>query len=76
MSPNAGVAAWQKTARTVSVRGLRLGCSWAWRASWRPIWQDSCFLWSLHADPHGATPLTIPRYAYYYGDRADIRRRI
>jgi type IV secretion system protein VirD4 len=34
------------------------------------------FLWSMHIDPQGATPLTIPRYAYYYGQRADVRHRL
>jgi type IV secretion system protein VirD4 len=34
------------------------------------------FLWSLSADPRSATPLTIARYAYYYGERSDIRTRL
>jgi type IV secretion system protein VirD4 len=34
------------------------------------------FLWSVHVDPQHATPLTIPRYAYYYGQRPDIRHRL
>jgi len=34
------------------------------------------FLWSVHADPQRAGPLTIPRYAYYYGQRDDIRHRL
>ena len=25
------------------------------------------FLWSIHFDPRGATPLTVLRFAYYYG---------
>jgi len=32
-------------------------------------------LWSLHRDVRTATPLTVARYAYYYGERSDIRRR-
>ena len=32
-------------------------------------------LWWLHLDPHGAGPLTVARYAYYYGDEPDVRRR-
>ncbi len=32
-------------------------------------------LWSLHRDVRTATPLTVARYAYYYGERPDIRRR-
>jgi len=34
------------------------------------------FLWSIHADQRAASPLTIARYGYYYGDRQEIRRRI
>jgi type IV secretion system protein VirD4 len=32
-------------------------------------------LWSLDLEPKGASPLTVARYAYYYGDRSDIRWR-
>jgi type IV secretion system protein VirD4 len=34
------------------------------------------FLWSLKADPKSATPLTVARFAYYYGERPEIRRRL
>ncbi|MDY6944572.1 MAG: hypothetical protein SXG53_02545, partial [Pseudomonadota bacterium] len=34
------------------------------------------FLWSVGANPRGATPLTIARYAYYFSDRADIALRL
>lgn len=34
------------------------------------------FLWSIRADPLEATPLTIARYAYYLGDRADVGMRL
>ena len=34
------------------------------------------FLWSIHADPLSATPLTIARYAYYFGDRDDVSLRL
>jgi type IV secretion system protein VirD4 len=34
------------------------------------------FLWSVHGDTHRVSFLTIPRYAYYYGERRDIRRRL
>jgi len=32
-------------------------------------------LWSLHLNPRQASPLTVVRYGYYYGDRQEIRRR-
>src|SRR5258708_24347460 len=34
------------------------------------------FLYWIHADPKTATPLTIARYAYYYGHRQDVRQRL
>lgn len=34
------------------------------------------FLWSIGADPLSATPLTIARYGYYFGDRADVSVRL
>ena len=33
-------------------------------------------LWSLSLPPWQATPLTLLRYAHYYGDRDEIRRRL
>ncbi len=34
------------------------------------------FLWSIGSRPLAATPLTIVRYAYYYGDRTDVVQRL
>lgn len=34
------------------------------------------FLWSMRAAPIAATPLTIARYAYHYGDRKHVRIRL
>jgi type IV secretion system protein VirD4 len=34
------------------------------------------FLWSFGFNPREATPLTIIRYGYYYGDREAVRRRL
>ncbi len=34
------------------------------------------FLWSLSLPPWQATPLTLLRYAHYYGDRDEVRRRL
>jgi type IV secretion system protein VirD4 len=33
------------------------------------------FLWLSHLNPRAAGPLTVARYAHYYGDRADIVKR-
>ena len=34
------------------------------------------FLWLSHLNTRSADPLTVARYAHYYGDRSDIRRRV
>jgi type IV secretion system protein VirD4 len=34
------------------------------------------FLWSFHLDPRAASPLTVARYAYYYGERPTIRQAL
>ncbi len=36
----------------------------------------SLFLWSVRGNPRAATPLTIARYAYYYGQRSAVRERL
>ncbi len=33
------------------------------------------FLWWFRADPRHATPMTVARYAYYYGNQDQVRRR-
>ncbi len=34
------------------------------------------FLWWIRASPREATPLTVARYAYHFGERAEVRRRL
>lgn len=34
------------------------------------------FLWSAHLDPKEASPITVARYAYYFRDRADVRKKL
>jgi hypothetical protein len=34
------------------------------------------FLWSVRLVPKEASPITVARYAYYFGDRADVRRKL
>ena len=33
-------------------------------------------LWWIGSRPHSATPLTVARYAYYFGDQPEIRRAV
>src|SRR6202171_2644109 len=76
MSPSAGVAAWQKPSRAGSGRVLKFALVSAAGLLLGDYLSGFFFLWSVHADPRRATPLTISQYGYYYGDRADIRRRL
>lgn len=75
MSPNAVVAAWQKP-KSASGRLSKMLLASAAALFLSSYLAGAFFLWSMHADPRRATPLTVTRYAYYYGDRADIRRRL
>jgi len=76
MNPSAGVAAWQKPARAGSGRVLKFALVSAAGLLVSDYLSGVFFLWSVHADPRRATPLTISQYGYYYGDRPDIRRRL
>ena len=42
----------------------------------RHVSRGCFFLWSIHGDPRRATPLTVSRYAYYYGGEPHIRRHL
>ena len=77
MSLRAGVAPWQRPARRSRwgragkiVVGIVAGLALALYLA------GYLFLWWVRADPRDASPLTIVRYAYYYGYREDLRQRL
>ena len=77
MSLRAGVAPWQRPARRSRwghagriVVGIVAGLALALYLA------GYLFLWWVRADPREASSLTIVRYAYYYGHRADLRLRL
>jgi type IV secretion system protein VirD4 len=76
MTPNANVAAWRTSTepswRGIALKVLAVGVI-ALLAS--QYLAGYLFLWWFRADPRQATPLTVARYAYYYGDREQVRRR-
>ncbi len=76
MSPSAGAAAWQKSSRPVSARIATLALAGAATLLVGQYLAGCFFLWSIHSDLRRATPLTITRYAYYYGERLELRRRL
>src|ERR1700728_718811 len=79
INPSASTAAWHLPAksgrswRAVFLKGLGIGLACLVFAQYLA---GFLFLWSVHANTREASPLTIARYGYYYGDRADIRSRL
>jgi type IV secretion system protein VirD4 len=76
MSPSAGVAAWRKPAKSPSTRGVKVVLASAAALLFGAYLAGAFFLWSMHADPRQATPLTLSQYGYYYGERPEVRRRL
>ena len=77
MTPNASVAAWQRPVRHPRLAGvLKIGVGLVGALILSQYLAGYLFLWWVHRDPLQATPLTIARYSHYYGDRADVRRRL
>src|SRR5690606_31040931 len=77
MTPHASAAAWQlSTERRARGRSLRMLMSvvlalalWQWLAGY-------VFLLLIRGQPREATPLTIARYAYYFGEEPEVRKRL
>jgi type IV secretion system protein VirD4 len=76
MSPNAAAAAWQKPTRSHPGRAARLAFASAVALLAGQYLAGFFFLWSVHADVRSASPLTVARYGYYYGQHPIIRRRL
>jgi hypothetical protein len=77
MTPLASAAHWQPAAnRSRPVRVLKIGAAAAVALLAGAYLASYVFLWSLGLDAHGATPLTLVRYGYYYADRPVLRRHL
>ncbi len=76
MSLNVGAAAWQKPTRSVPGRSAKLALASAVALLAGQYLAGFFFLWSVHADIRSASPLTVARYGYYYGQHPVIRRRL
>jgi type IV secretion system protein VirD4 len=76
MNPSVGVAVWQKPGKPASGRFLKVAAAGSAAVVLTSYLAGFFFLWSMHADPRRATPLTVSQYSYYYGDRAPIRHRL
>lgn len=77
MTPHASVVPWPPAARS-SRRGLALKVLGALvvAAVLAAYLAGYVFLWSMGMSPREATPLTVARYGYYYGDRTEVRHRL
>lgn len=77
MTQNVSAAAWQRPVRQPRLGGvLKIGMGVVGALILSQYLAGYLFLWWVHRDPLQATPLTIARYSHYYGDRADVRRRL
>ncbi|MDQ2655179.1 MAG: type IV secretory system conjugative DNA transfer family protein [Chloroflexota bacterium] len=78
MTPSASAAAWRRPAN--KSRGWRRGIGVAVVALVAVVVSQYlagyALLWSLDRDPARASPLTVARYAHYYGHRPVIRQRL
>jgi len=76
MTPSAGVAAWPKSDKPRERQWMKVVLACAAGLLLADTLAGALFLWSIHGDVRQATPLTLTRYGYYYGDRAEVRRRL
>ena len=77
MSLNAGAAAWQKPTRSRPGRAAKLALASARRAARAAsISRDSSSSGPCTPMSASASPLTVARYGYYYGQHPVIRRRL
>jgi type IV secretion system protein VirD4 len=76
MNLSAGAAVWQKPAKARSRRALKLMLAGLAAILVATYLAGFLFLWSVHADPRRASPLTISQYGYYYAERPEVRQRL
>ena len=77
MTPVASAAPWHQTASPARQRlGAKIALVACAAIGTSSYLAGYLFLWSAGLNPRSATPLTIARYGYYYGDDAAIHRRL
>ncbi len=77
MNPSVNAEAWQpllKSSRKKMV--LRAGMALPVLLIASQYVAGFLFLWSIQANTRDASPVTVLRYAYYFGQREEIRRRL
>jgi type IV secretion system protein VirD4 len=77
MTQRGGVAPWQRQAKPSRLGRVGLAAVALIAALLLAQYLAGfVFLWWVKAEDREASPLTIVRYAYYYGHRDDLRRRL
>jgi type IV secretion system protein VirD4 len=77
MPPSASTAAWRPSAEPGQAgRILKIAGAVIAALAAAQYLAGYILLWLLHLDPHGAGPLTVLRYAYYYGDLPQVRQAL
>lgn len=77
MSPRASTAAWRRPrSRAGLVLAAKLLLATLAVVLVSQYLAGYLFLWWIRASPREATPLTVTRYAYYYGERDRVSRRL
>ena len=68
MPPSASAAAWRPAANHTRTSGVLLVLGGVLGGIAAALYLSGFFfLWSIHLDPRAASPLTVLRFAYYYG---------
>lgn len=77
MPPSASTAAWRPPAEPGRAgRVLKIAGAVLVALAVAQYLSGFILLWLLHLDPHGASPLTVLRYGYYYGGAPYVREAL
>jgi type IV secretion system protein VirD4 len=77
MPPSVSTAAWRPPAEPGRAgRVLKIAVAALVALAVAQYLSGFILLWLLHLDPHGASPLTVLRYEYYYGDLPNVREAL
>jgi len=76
MTPSASAAAWRPPAKPSRRLRWRMAAVGIVGLLMSQYLAGFLFLWSVRLDPKDASPITVARYAYYFHDRTDVRRKL
>jgi type IV secretion system protein VirD4 len=76
MTPNASAEAWRPPAKAPRRFPWRVAAVAMVGLLTSQYLAGFLFLWSVRLDPKEASPLTVARYAYYFRERMDVRKKL